>query len=69
MIQKIKDLVYNIIYFFLHNKWAFGILIIIISILISVFFLYPINPSLAYGFTSGVVLSSIYKFLKFNSNE
>ena len=69
MKQKIKDLVYNLSYFFLNNKWAFGILFIIIAILISVSFLYPINPSLAYGFVGGAVLTTIYKFLKNNPNE
>jgi len=64
MKQKIKDLVYNLSYFFLNNKWASAILFIIICTLISVYLLYPINTSLAGGFMGGAVLTTIYKFLK-----
>jgi len=53
----------------MNNKWAFALLFIVICILISVSFLYPINPSLAYGFVGGAVLTTIYKFLKNNPNE
>jgi hypothetical protein len=64
MKHKLEDFVYDILYFFINNSTLHAILLIIISILISVYLLFPINPSLAYGFTSAVVLTSIYKFLK-----
>ena len=64
MKQKLEDFVYDILDFIFNNKWAFALLFIGICILISVSFLYPINPSLAYGLMGGAVLTTIYKFLK-----
>lgn len=64
MKQKIEDFVYNILDFIFNNKWASALLFIIICTLISVYLLYPINISLAYGFMGGAVLTTIYKFLK-----
>jgi 4-hydroxybenzoate polyprenyltransferase len=69
MKQKIEDFVYDILQLLINNKWAFALLFIIICTLISVSFLYPINPSLAYGFMGGAVLTTIYKFLKMKDNE
>ena len=64
MKQKFEDLVYNILDFIFNNKWAFALLFIGICILISVSFLYPINPSLAYGLMGAAVFTTINKFLK-----
>ena len=69
MKQKFEDLVYDLLQLLINNKWAFALLFIVICILISVSFLYPINPSLAYGFMGGAVLTTIYKFLKMKDNE
>jgi 4-hydroxybenzoate polyprenyltransferase len=69
MKQKFEDFVYDLLHFLMNNKWAFALLFIVICILISVSFLYPINPSLAYGFMGGAVLTTIYKFLKMKENE
>ena len=69
MKQKFEDFVYDLLQLLINNKWAFALLFIVICILISVSFLYPINPSLAYGFVGGAVLTTIYKFLKNNPNE
>ena len=69
MKQKLEDFVYDILQLLINNKWAFALLFIVICILISVYFLYPINPSLAYGFMGGAVLTAIYKFLKMKDNE
>ena len=64
MKQKFEDLVYNVLDFIFNNKWAFALLFIGICILISVSFLYPINPSLAYGLMGAAVFTTINKFLK-----
>jgi len=69
MKQKIKDFVYDILDFIFNNKWASALLFIIICTLISVYLLYPINTSLGNGFMGGAILTTIYKFLKNNSNE
>ena len=69
MKQKLEDFVYDILDFIFNNKWAFALLFIGICILISVSFLYPINPSLAYGLMGAAVFTTINKFLKDNSNE
>lgn len=69
MKHKLEDFVYDILQLLINNKWAFALLFIVICILISVSFLYPINPSLAYGFMGGAVLTTIYKFLKMKDNE
>ena len=64
MKQKLEDFVYDILDFIFNNKWAFALLFIGICILISVSFLYPINPSLAYGLMGAAVFTTINKFLK-----
>jgi 4-hydroxybenzoate polyprenyltransferase len=69
MKQKFEDFVYDLLHFLINNKWAFALLFIVICILISVSFLYPINTSLGNGFIGGAILTTIYKFLKNNSNE
>jgi 4-hydroxybenzoate polyprenyltransferase len=69
MKEKLEDFIYDVLDFLINNKWAFALFFFIICFIISFFFLYPINSSLAVGFMGGAVLTTIYKLLKSKDNE
>jgi hypothetical protein len=69
MKEKFENFVYDVLDFLINNKWAFAALFLLICAFIGYFILYPINPSLAVGFTGGAVLTTIYKFTKSKDNE
>jgi hypothetical protein len=69
MKEKLEDFIYDVLDFLINNKWAFALFFFTICFLISFFFLYPINASLAYGFMGGATITTIYRFSKPNNNE
>jgi hypothetical protein len=64
MKEKLEDILYNLLDFIINNRWAFAALFLLISVFICYFILYPIHPSLAVGFMSGAVITTIYRFSK-----
>jgi 4-hydroxybenzoate polyprenyltransferase len=69
MKEKLENFIYDVLDFLINNKWAFALFFLFSCALISLFFLYPINPSLGGGFMGGAVLTTIYKFSKSKDNE
>ena len=64
MKEKLLDIIYDVCNFLINSKWAFAIFFLLICGLIAYFILYPLNPSVAIGFTSGAIGTTIYRFLK-----
>lgn len=64
MKEKLLDIIYDICDFLINNKWAFMLFFLLICSFIAYYILYPINISLAIGFSSGAIGTSIYRMLK-----
>ena len=69
MIEKLEELLYNVLYFIFNSKLGYAIFYISLSLFIVYFILLRIHKTLAIGYIGGATITLIYKLTKKDNHD